>query len=205
MDRLEYLVFNMNQTEDEEARGQTVNDSTPMPTGLSDNSNEANDAITYDTTSPAFSHEQFMRTNSSAFDNLLAVLDADTRGRGLAPPTARTSDADRTTTPGYLGSSSAVTNETTRSDMNQVQPTINHPQTSSSNQLPTSLRQQAWIDIPSFLFKLSKPTTTSRYKPLDILVTVRKPGGFFNDLESRESSAALSTLVRPDAKTLSTI
>jgi hypothetical protein len=124
---------------------------------------------------PAISHDQFVRTNTNKFEVLLAGLEADTRANGLAPA-ARTREVKRTHMPGYLGTSSVVTNETTRTDMNLIQPTNGH-KTSPSNRLPPSLRKQvvnqAWIDIPSFLCKLSKPTRTTTYKPLDIL-TVRE-------------------------------
>lgn len=166
---------------EDEARRPATDHATPLPTVFADNPHEANDAGTYDTTYPAVSHEQFIRTNTSEFDNLLAVLDADTRGRSLPPPTvARTSDADRTTSPRYFGTTSVVTNETSRTNMNQEQPT-NHHSTQPSDHPTTSLRQQAWIELPSFLFKLSKPTRNSRYKPLDML-TVREAWGIVQRL-----------------------
>jgi hypothetical protein len=64
--------------------------------------------------------------------------------------------------------------------MNQEQPTNQHS-TQPSDQPTSSLRQQAWIELPSFLFKLSKPTRNSRYKPLDML-TVREAWGIVQQL-----------------------
>jgi hypothetical protein len=46
-------------------------------------------------------------------------------------------------TPRYFGTTSVVTNETSRTNMNQEQRINQH--TPPSDQLPTSLRQQAWI------------------------------------------------------------
>jgi hypothetical protein len=81
--------------------------------------------------------------------------------------------------PRHFGTTFVVTDETSRTNMNQEQPINQH--TPPSDQLPTSLRQQAWIELPSFLFKLSKPTRTSRYKPLDML-TVREAWGIVQRL-----------------------
>jgi hypothetical protein len=160
-----------------EPRRQAEPNLTPArPTGFIENSPTAHGTITYDNMRPAISHNQFVRTNTNEFEVLLAGLEADTKANGLVPAARTRSEGERTNTPGYLGTSSVVTNQTTRTDMNRIQPSNGH-QTSPSNQLPSSLRQQvvnqAWIDIPSFLFKLSKPTRTTTYKPLDIL-TVRE-------------------------------
>jgi hypothetical protein len=104
------------------------------------------------------------------------------QGGGLgSSPVARTSDADRTRAPRYFWTTSVVMNETTRSDMSQVQLAISPAEMSTSNQVPSSLRQRTWIDIPSFLFKPSKPTRTSRYKALTIL-TVRETWGIVQRL-----------------------
>ena len=175
------MTFNTEGTEDEgEARERSSDNSTPLTTLYADNPHEANDDCTYDSTYPSVPHDQFIRTSTSEFENLLAVLDADTSGRSLPPPpAARTGNKDRTTSPRYLGTTSVVTSETSRTDMNQEQQT--NQNTPPSDHLPTSLRQQAWIELPSFLFKLSKPTRTSRYKPLDML-TVREAWGIVQRL-----------------------
>jgi hypothetical protein len=75
------MTFNTEGTEDEgEARERSSDNSTPLTTLYADNPHEANDDCTYDSTYPSVPHEQFIRTNTSKFENLLAVLDADTRG-----------------------------------------------------------------------------------------------------------------------------
>ena len=51
---------------EDEARRPATNHATPLPTVFADNPHEANDAGTYDTTYPAVSHEQFIRTNTIA-------------------------------------------------------------------------------------------------------------------------------------------
>jgi hypothetical protein len=71
----------MDGTKDPEARRQTLDNVTPMPMGFTNNSNEAYDDITYDTTDPAlFREQQFIRTNTREFGNLRAVLDTNARG-----------------------------------------------------------------------------------------------------------------------------